>query len=662
MVDDGTVTTVCIIGAGPRGLSVLERLCANERARPGARRLVVHVVDPGRPGAGGVWRVDQSRHLLMNTVSSQVTVFTDASARIEGPIEPGPSLYDWAAEMTLLGGFEGYEDWVVEEVKKLGPDTYPTRALYGRYLIYCFHRIVARAPRHMTVHVHRSQAVAMSDVHGVSNGHQGVRLENGTRLNELDSIVMAQGHVGARLTPRQERTAALARIHFLTYITPSNPADVNLDVIEPGETVLVRGLGLNFFDYMALLTLGRGGRFIAEGERLRYRPSGAEPVLYASSRRGVPYHARGENQKGAFGRYTPRLLTTPYISGLRERALGGGDRLNFATDLWPLLCREVESVYYETLLRSQGRDEDAERLAEAILNSPASTETADVARGFGLEDGALWDWKRLMDPCRGRQFADRDEFRRWILGYLEQDVRHAEAGNLEGPVKAALDVLRDMRNEVRLAVDHGGLDGGSHRDDLEGWYTPLNAFLSIGPPVSRIREMIALIEAGVLELTGPGTQIRFDAANPSFVGESRAVPGPPIRANALIEARLPEPDLRRTADPLLLHLMNTEQAAPFRIPSESGDEHVTGGLAVSERPYHLLDAAGRAHPRRFAFGVPTEAVHWATAAGIRPGVDSVTLGDSDAIARAMLALPTASTPPGNVAGPTDETDLKELIV
>lgn len=662
MVDDGMVTTVCVIGAGPRGLSVLERLCANERARPGGRRLVVHVVDPGRPGAGGVWRVDQSKHLLMNTVSSQVTVFTDASARIEGPIEPGPSLYDWAAELTLLGGFEEYEDWVAEEVTRLGPDTYPTRALYGRYLIYCFQRIVARAPQHMTVHVHRSQAVAMSDVHGVSNGHQGVRLENGTRLNELDAIVMAQGHVGARLTPRQERTAALARIHFLTYITPSNPADVDLEVIEPGSTVLMRGLGLNFFDYMALLTLGRGGRFIAEGDRLRYRPSGAEPVLYASSRRGVPYHARGENQKGAYGRYLPRLLTGEYVAGLRERSMAGGDRLDFAADLWPLLCREVESVYYETLLRSNARPEDAERLGLAILHAPEGTEPIDVARDFGIGDGELWDWKRIMDPCRGRQFADRDEFRRWILGYLEQDVRHAEAGNLEGPLKAALDVLRDMRNEVRLAVDHGGLDGGSHRDDLEGWYTPLNAFLSIGPPVSRIREMIALIEAGVLELTGPGTQIRFDAVNPSFVAESRAVPGPPIRANALIEARLPEPDLRRTADPLLLHLLNTEQASPFRIPSGAGSEHETGGLAVSERPYHLLDARGRAHPRRFAFGVPTEAVHWATAAGIRPGVDSVTLGDSDSIARAMLALPPASTPPGNVVAPTDETDLKELIV
>jgi hypothetical protein len=34
-----------------------------------------------------------------------------------------------------------------------------------------------------------------------------------------------------------------------------NPADVDLSVIAPGENVFLRGLGLNFFDYMALLTI-----------------------------------------------------------------------------------------------------------------------------------------------------------------------------------------------------------------------------------------------------------------------------------------------------------------------------------------------------------------------------------------------------------------------
>jgi hypothetical protein len=150
--------------------------------------------------------------------------------------------------------------------------------------------------------------------------------------------------------------------------------------------------------------------------------------------------------------------------------------------------------------------------------------------------------------------------------------------------------------------------------------------------------MIALIEAGVLDVLGPGIEVEADPRGASFTARSATVPGAVVRAAALIEARLPVPSLRRTTDPLLRHLLATGQCGTYRIANPGGTPYETGGLAVTERPYRLLDAEGRAHPRRFAFGVPTEAVHWVTAAGVRPGVNSVTLCDSDAIARAVLAL------------------------
>ncbi|MEV3873887.1 FAD/NAD(P)-binding protein [Streptomyces sp. NPDC049906] len=655
---------VCVVGAGPRGLSVVERLCANERASPAQGSVTVHVVDPAAPGAGAVWRSDQSRHLLMNTVASQITVYTDDSSRIDGPIEPGPSLYAWARETAAAGPVSGEDAPTLAEAARLGPDDYPTRAFYGRYLNASFGRVVTHAPAHVTVRVHRSRAVAMADVHGVPGGPQGVRLEDGTRLDRLDAIVLAQGHLPTRLTPQEARTASLARIHHLTYVTPANPADLDLDGVRPGEPVLMRGLGLNFFDHMALFTIGRGGSFERPGGPdgpLVYRASGREPKLYASSRRGIPYHARGENEKGADGRHLPRLLTPAYIAGLRERS-GQGRAVRFGTDLWPLIAREVESVYYGTLLESRGRGDERERFITRYLAATEEGDPTDLLDEYAVGEDDRWNWERLFRPYGQRTFSGPDAFREWLLPHLREDVRQARAGNLSGPLKAALDVLRDLRNEVRLAVDHGGLDGDSHRDDLEGWYTPLNAFLSIGPPASRIEELIALIEAGVVELTGPGTEIRIDPETPAYVLTSRQVPRPALRARVLIEARLPEPDLRRTTDPLLVHMLSTEQATVYRIPTEDGTSYETGGLAVTERPYRLLDTRGRAHPRRYAYGVPTESVHWVTAAGIRPGVDSVTLGDSDAIARSVLALPPTAQIPVEVRSGAAETDLTGVLV
>ncbi|MDX3637582.1 FAD/NAD(P)-binding protein [Streptomyces europaeiscabiei] len=652
---------VCVIGAGPRGLSVLERLLANERGTPSHDAVTVHVIDPSAPGAGAVWRTEQSQHLLMNTVASQITVFTDDSARINGPIEPGPSLYEWARSLALLGEVADTSAGALAEAARLGPDSYPTRAFYGRYLRDCFERIVAGAPAHVEIRVHRSRAVAAADTHGVPGGPQGIRLENGIRLNELDAVVMAQGHVSARLSAREARTASLARIHHLTYITPANPADLDLSNIQPGQHVLLRGLGLNFFDHMALFTLGRGGRFVREDGSLVYRRSGSEPKLFAFSRRGVPYHARGENEKGATGRYFPRLLTPAYIAMLRERSAAGVP-VTFGEDLWPLISREVESVYYATLLSAQGRTELREEFTEQFLATDTDGERSALLDSYDIAGQERWNWERLSRPYGERVFTGREDFTGWLLDHLRADVAESRRGNVSGPLKAALDVLRDLRNEIRLAVDHGGLEGGSHRDDLEGWYTPLNAFLSIGPPASRIEEMIALIEAGVLSVTGPGTQVRIDTTAQVYCARSTAVPGEPVRATALIEARLPEPDLRRTEDPLLKHLLDTDQATPYRIAATGGPAYETGGLAVTERPYRLLDGRGRPHPRRFAYGVPTESVHWVTAAGIRPGVDSVTLGDSDAIARAVLALPPAARVPDGVRPMEADSDLSGVIV
>ncbi len=643
---------VCLVGAGPRGLSVLERLCAHERKSPRWDGLTVHVVDPAPAGSGQVWRPSQSRHLLMNTVASQVTVYTDASVGIDGPLEEGPSLYQWAKAIgpsaLTPGPGLAHDDETLAEARDLGPDTYPTRALYGQYLMWVFQQVTANAPAHMTVRVHRARAVALHDGEPGGAGPQTVVLEDGTRLTGLHGVVLAQGHVPARLTATEQELTAFANRHGLTYFPPANPADTDLSGVAPGEKVLLRGLGLNFFDYMALFTHGRGGTFERRDGRLVYRPSGREPRLYAGSRRGVPYHARGENEKGAHGRYMPRLLTAEHVAALRAPAARPRP-IRFGTDLWPLIAREVQSVYYETLLAARGEEPRAvARFAARYLRIAPGPDEEALLEEAGIAAADRWDWDRIARPYGNRVFDDLAAFRGWLRGHLDDDVREARHGNVSGPLKAALDVLRDLRNEVRLAVDHAGLDAASHRDELDRWYTPLNAYLSIGPPASRIEEMAALMDAGILEVTGPGLRVDagvHDVDGPCFIATSR-IPDVRVRATTLIESRLPEIDLRRTADPLMNQLLRTGQCRPYRIPGADGQDYETGGLAVHGRPYHLVDARGVPHPRRFAYGVPTESVHWVTAAGIRPGVGSVTLEDSDAIAAAVLALPhpTASTP------------------
>jgi hypothetical protein len=366
----------------------------------------------------------------------------------------------------------------------------------------------------------------------------------------------------------------------------------------------------------------------------------------------VPYQARGDNAKGPSGRHEPLVLTPEVIAGFRERA-EAGDPADFLTEIWPLVAKEVETVYYASLpaVRERrgttggeagsGSGADSGSFRERFLASAhGSAEEAATLEAFGVAEADRWSWDRLARPHQGQIFTSPARHRAWLLAYLRADAAHAALGNVEGPVKAALDVLRDVRNELRLIVDHGGLTGTSRRDHLDRWYTPLNAFLSIGPPRRRIEEMTALIEAGVLEVVGPRMSVGTEEG--LFTAQSPDVPGSAVTFTTLIEARLPEPDLRRTDDELLGRLLKTGQCRPHAI-----DGYETGGLEVTPRPYRLVNRQGRAHPRRFAFGVPTEGVHWVTAAGARPGVDSVTLSDADAVARAALR---SLTPPLADAG------------
>lgn len=600
---------------------MLERLCASAPELAPGVRLTVHMIDPAPPGAGRVWRTAQPSELLMNTVASQVTLFTDASVACAGPVRPGPSLYEWA----------------VARGERIGPDDYPARSLYGRYLEWVFGQVVRGAPEGVTVRVHSARAVRLAED---ADGTQRLTLDDGRRLTGLSAVVLAQGHLPARPDAAEERFAAYAARHGLRYFPPANPADLDLSGIAPGEPVLLRGLGLNFFDHMALLTTGRGGVFAPDGRGGRvYRPSGREPRLYAGSRRGVPYHSRGDNAKGPCGRHDPLVLTPDVIALFRKRA-GAGDAPDFLAEVWPLIAKETETVYYEALLARRTRPAPPSPSTGAgfrprfLATAHGGPEEAAVLDAYGIPAAERWSWDAVARPHRGRAFTGPADFRDWLLAYLRQDVAHARLGNVAGPVKAALDVLRDLRNELRQIVDHRGLPGASRQAHLDRWYTPLNAFLSIGPPRRRIEEMVALVEAGVLEVLGPGLEVSCgspERPDPGFRAGSAEVPGSDALVTTLIEARLPEPDLGRTADELLADLLRTGQCRPHRV-----DGYRTGGLDVTPEPYRVIDAAGRPHPRRFAIGVPTEGVHWVTAAGARPGVNSVTLCDTDAVARAAL--------------------------
>ena len=85
--------SITLIGMGPRGLSLLERIAAFARAQP--LPLQLNLVEPGECGPG-VHGERLPQHLLINTVASQVTIFPSREAVEVAPACATPSLTEWA--------------------------------------------------------------------------------------------------------------------------------------------------------------------------------------------------------------------------------------------------------------------------------------------------------------------------------------------------------------------------------------------------------------------------------------------------------------------------------------------------------------------------------------------------------------------------------------
>ncbi|WP_030678995.1 FAD/NAD(P)-binding protein [Streptomyces cellulosae] len=570
--------SVVIVGAGPRGTGLIERIAANAPELYAASGLDLHLVDPHPPGAGRIWRAAQSPLLWMNSHAEDVTMFTDETVTMHGPVAEGPTLHEWA-------GIDGR--------------TFADRQLQGAYLRWFHERAVAALPPSVTVHHHPRRALRVS---GPREGRQQVWLEGRPRPLPADLVVLALGHLDAELDPDQDELAVYARAHGLVHLPPDFTADSDLSPLAPGEPVLVRGFGLAFVDLMVLLTEGRGGRY--EGDT--YVPSGREPVLYVGSRRGVPYHSKIGYDWTGDRPPLPRFLGPAEVEALLARPEG----FDFRRDVWPLVEKELGFAHYHRLFTVH-----PERTAvDWSVFEEKYAATDDPAGRAALVASAVPDPADRLDlavldrPLEGVRYGSSDEFQEGLRGYVERDLSRSHDPAYSPDLAVFLGLLSVYGQLVRLG-------------DIGPWWHGFFSYLASGPPGPRLRQMLALSRAGVLKFLG--ADLTVTAEDGVFRASSPTVPGFSVEARALVEARLPEPTVGRARDPLL-RALHADGAA----------ETPEGLLRVDPADGRILDRAGRPHPRRFALGPYTDAR--TPGAFTRPRTGGPAFRQNDATARATL--------------------------
>jgi uncharacterized NAD(P)/FAD-binding protein YdhS len=422
------------------------------------------------------------------------------------------------------------------------------------------------------------------------------------------------------------------------------------------------------------LTYHRTGR--EPGAIVAVSPSG----MFPWSR---PWNAKAADDTGsghAALEHHPAFLTTDAVTTLREHlgvpvqmSIGTVRQLDFERHVFPLIVLEMAYTYYSTLFGGTVRaelgallhdryrdfctsghgsrdeavahllapmdgwfDETAARVARRMaVGDHDDPVTAAFRRTvFGDDPGTQspWGhpadvrqhrfvWTDLFDPLSGAARAEDGDWHTAVVAHMRRDQAAAAQGNLRNPVKAACDgVWRDLRPVLSAVLDFGGLTAGSYRRFVDVYLRHYTR-MSNGTGVEPMRKVLALLEAGVLDLSvGPGPVVQPVPDAPAFtIFGSRT--GTVREVDVVVEGRGHPFDPVHDRRPLFRNLIRRGLVRQWAIPDPAGEDVVPGPLDVT-REFHPFGSDGRVDDRLTVLGAPTERMVFFQLAAARPHCDS----------------------------------------
>ncbi len=367
----------------------------------------------------------------------------------------------WPRESGLGPSFSEWSQGQPE----VSDDPYPPRGDVGRYLAAGFDRVVERATGRVEIELHRERVESL-------NRSDSWDIGAGDHVYSYDEVLLATGHAsdweGTLSAPAGDQGTVIPRVF---------PVDEYLseERVKAGSTVAIRGFALSMIDAALALTEGRGGKFV-EGRKpylLEYQPAGREPSrILPWSRTGHPMLAKPD----------PALTSLP-------------------ADL------EAATATASARLAAQG-EPTARATADAV------TDAAVALGGFAADD--LRD--RLRATLKGTTLPSPDS----AAEALERSIALASGAGQPGADWALGHAWRALYPTIVERL------GGSSLDDSE-W--PAFRFLAtemervaFGPPPVNAAKLLALIEAGIVDL-------------------SRVRGGAGIKADFTVDAVIPAPGI-----------------------------------------------------------------------------------------------------------------------
>ncbi|MCR9255256.1 MAG: FAD/NAD(P)-binding protein [Alphaproteobacteria bacterium] len=664
---DRKKAAIAIVGGGPRCTYAVERLAAYFSAAPPAERTLIVIFErTGRFGAGATHSDRQPGTSYMNRVASQIGFAADEShdsgTRLGVPLLPRvlrPSFHEWCRVRYDETGDPRYD---------LDPTDVPSRALHGEALRAMFDRYVAllRTTPNVDVDLFADEVVDIAPRAG------GFSVATLGRSFDVARVLLVTGHTPTRPHPDTLPGQLMGLPGFVPAAYPLE-ASLTEAAVPPGATVGVLSLGLTAIDAILYLTEGRGGRFEpcpdgTDCPPLRYVSSGREPgTIIGLSPSGLPAQARPRNDKARDGSgrnhdrlaHRPHFLTNETVDRLRTHQGVPNDiagrivrQLDFGRHIFPLVVLEMAFVFYRITEGEAFGDGVLRAIEDRVAlfrhDAPLSPEEGiallmapveGAADALGLPFERRFQWRDLFHPLgedavpTGHAWKGADWGER-MVSFLRADVRAAAQGNLAHPVKAAVDgVWRDLRSVFSYVLDEGGVTAASQRDFARVYHRHYQR-MSNGAGLEAMRKVLALVEAGVLDLSiGPRPSIAADETGFRVTG---GLTGTTRHASVLINGRMEPFDPERSDAPLFRNLLDRGLIRKWRNPGLDGaPDHVPGALDLDPANHPIAVGCG-VDPRLTVIGIPAEGLRYFQLSAGRPGSDSGVFNELDRWAREVV--------------------------
>lgn len=534
-----------IIGVGPRGGYALENFItelANKNSHSQIHLLLFE--ETGNFGNGQVYDLNQNKSNWIN-ISERVLLLNKRERIKFGTLK--------------ISSFPSYHEWInkdFETVSKKLEDTYPPRAKVGKYLKLRFESLVQPLLEAKIVSLHTERVVEIN----MANNNKLFIKTNSKFYEDIDEVLLTIGHQPTELSQQVLEWEEFATNKFNVNLFKS-PYPLNdfllLKKFNKERTIGIRGFGLAMIDVMRAIA-HKFGQFIITDENTKsckYQPSNKTvDLLIPFSLDGLPPAPKPLNAE-IDKWFEPAKEQLDKF----EEKIGNPIIQKEASDPYFLISAfaPIAAKIYLNLTHTSNQGKYSEQEIEEVIIELLQENKYKHPTIIPHNQTAYKTMQDFVDMATGNKTTSLD----YCIG---QVWRHCQPS-----------VYKELSfNEcsAEIFAEIIELDESTKR-------------YSYGPPVESIQQMLALVEAGVMNLDWVNNpDFKLTDKGWKFLLDSKS-----ITADIMIDSVLDAPQIKSVNSPVVSHLLANDLIEA--IHDDFGIKTGEDGYVISNNTFYNIPIA-----------------------------------------------------------------------